>query len=143
MSYVLPFLNMNKRISKTFKIIHYNVWGPAPTLFSLVSKYYVTIIDSYSHYTLIYFMKTKFEVFKLFKQFHVLVHLVPILSIFNVMERVGTYALLNMKNTWEGKSHTTILRGCLFEGKEKRWGERMKRKGREGKSHPFSLPFPP
>jgi transposase InsO family protein len=46
------------------------VWGLAPVTSHANYKYFVTFIDDYSHFTWIYFLRSKDEVFSVFKIFH-------------------------------------------------------------------------
>ena len=49
--------------------IHSDMCGPMPTQSIGGSRYYVTFIDDYSKYCMVYFMKNKSEVFNKFKEF--------------------------------------------------------------------------
>ena len=57
----------------TLELIHSNVCGPMPSTSLSGYEYYVTFIDDYSKKTLIYFLKTKSEVFGKFKEFKTLI----------------------------------------------------------------------
>ena len=49
------------------ELINSDVCGPIPS--TSLSEYYVTFIDDYSRKTWVYFLKTKDEVFRKFKEF--------------------------------------------------------------------------
>ena len=68
-SKTLPFPSHGSRATKSFDIIHSDVWGPAPILSHALYKYFVTFIDDYSRFTWVYFLRSKFEVFSVFKTF--------------------------------------------------------------------------
>ena len=50
-------------------MIHSDVWGISPIISHANYKYFVTFIDDYSKYTWIYFLRSKSEVFSVFKTF--------------------------------------------------------------------------
>jgi hypothetical protein len=54
------------------KLIHSDVWGPAPESVGR-KKYYVSFIDDYNKFTWLYLIKHKSEVFHVFQQFQTLV----------------------------------------------------------------------
>jgi transposase InsO family protein len=53
--------------------IHYDVWGPSPTISYGGSSYFVTFIDDFSRKVWIYMLKRKADVFTIFKKFIALV----------------------------------------------------------------------
>jgi hypothetical protein len=53
--------------------IHSDVWGPSPTISYGGSSYFVTFIDDFSRKVWIYMLKSKADVFTVFKQFRALV----------------------------------------------------------------------
>jgi hypothetical protein len=53
--------------------IHSDVWGPSPTISYGGSSYFVTFIDDFSRKVWIHMLKTKVDVFTVFKQFRALV----------------------------------------------------------------------
>jgi transposase InsO family protein len=53
--------------------IHSDVWGPSPTISYGGSSYFVTFIDDFSRKVSIYMLKSKADVFIVFKQFRALV----------------------------------------------------------------------
>ena len=48
--------------------MHSDVWGPAPVRSLGGSRYYVTFIDDSTRKVWVYFLKNKFDVFAIFKQ---------------------------------------------------------------------------
>ena len=55
------------------ELIHSDVCGPIPSTSLSVYEYYVTFVDDYLVNTWIYFLKTKSEVFRKFKEFKALI----------------------------------------------------------------------
>ena len=53
--------------------IHSDVWGPSPTISYGRSSYFVTFIDDFSRKVWFYMLKSKADVFTVFKQFRTLV----------------------------------------------------------------------
>jgi hypothetical protein len=53
--------------------IHFDVWGPFPTISYGGSSYFVTCIDDFSRKVWVYMLKSKVDVFLVFKQFRALV----------------------------------------------------------------------
>ena len=53
-----------------FMFIHSDVWGPAPVVEMYGFLYYVMFINDYTRMSWIYFLKHKFEVFKVFVDFY-------------------------------------------------------------------------
>lgn len=68
-SKTLPFPSHDSRAIKCFDIIHSDVWGPTPIISHANYKYFVTFIDDYSRFTWVYFLRSKSEVFSVFKSF--------------------------------------------------------------------------
>ena len=60
------------RSVRKLQCIHSDVCGPMPTQSIGGSRYYVTFIDDYSRYCMVYFMKNKSEVFNKFKEFELM-----------------------------------------------------------------------
>ena len=69
----MSFPSGAKRANKILELVHSDVFGPmsAPSLGN--SVYYVSFIDDFSRNTWIYFLRNKFEVFDIFKEFKALV----------------------------------------------------------------------
>jgi hypothetical protein len=53
-----------------FAIVHTDVWGPAPITISSGARWFVTFVDDCTRMTWLYVMKTKHEVFDIFRSFH-------------------------------------------------------------------------
>ena len=68
-SKVLPFPHHASRASQCFELIHSDVWGIAPVVSHVHYKYFVTFIDDFSHFTWVYFLRDKGEVFSVFSVF--------------------------------------------------------------------------
>jgi len=68
-SKTLPFPSHGSHATKCFDIIHSDVWGPTPIISHAHYKYFVTFIDDYSRFTWVYFLRSKSEVFYVFKSF--------------------------------------------------------------------------
>ncbi|RVW66666.1 Retrovirus-related Pol polyprotein from transposon TNT 1-94 [Vitis vinifera] len=67
-SKVLPFPHSASRASQCFDIIHSDVWGIAPIVPHAHYKYFVTFINDFSHFTWVYFLRAKAEVFSVFNR---------------------------------------------------------------------------
>jgi histone deacetylase 1/2 len=67
---VISYLfSVSNYVAKTpLEVIYSDVWGHAQTLVS-GHNYYVSYIDAYSHFTWIYLLKRKSDVFDIFLQF--------------------------------------------------------------------------
>ena len=57
------------RSSRPLEIVHSDVWGPFATETYDRKRYYVTFIDDFTHFTCVYLIKNKSEVFEMFKIF--------------------------------------------------------------------------
>ena len=53
--------------------VHYDLWGPSPTISYGGAKYYVLFIDDFSRKVWVYVLKRKDNVFNTFKQFRAMV----------------------------------------------------------------------
>ena len=62
---------LDPRTKSPFKLVHTDVWGPSRSTSTLGSRYFVTFIDDYSRCTWLFLMKTRVELFFIFKKFHV------------------------------------------------------------------------
>ena len=67
-----PFPKSETETKGTLEFIHSDVCGPMSSTSLSGFEYYITFIDDYSRKTWIYFLKTKYEVFKKFKEFKAL-----------------------------------------------------------------------
>ena len=65
-----PFPKEAVRSQKVLEVVHSDVCGPMPVNSVGGNKYFVTFTDECTRYTAIYFMSTKNEVLKYFKEFH-------------------------------------------------------------------------
>ena len=63
-----PFLKGETKTKGMLELILSDVCGPIPSTYLSGYEYYVTFIDDYSRKTWIYFLKTKDEVFRKFKE---------------------------------------------------------------------------
>jgi len=54
-------------------MIHSDFWGIALVISHAQYKYFITFIDDYSRFTLVYFLRSKAEAFTTFKFFHAFV----------------------------------------------------------------------
>ncbi|PKU75385.1 Retrovirus-related Pol polyprotein from transposon TNT 1-94 [Dendrobium catenatum] len=72
-SHRLPFLSSNSQCTSPFQVVVSDVWGPSP-IFSLNGyRYYVLFVDEFSHFSWLYPMVTKAEVFSKFLLFKAMV----------------------------------------------------------------------
>lgn len=65
----LPFSSSDFRSSRVLERIHSDVWGPAPVVSVQGFRFYVVFIDNYSRFCWFYPMKSKSDVFSIFKAF--------------------------------------------------------------------------
>ena len=63
-------LSFNKINPIPFSLIHYDMWGPAPSSDASEIKQFVTFIDDCTRMTWLQLMKHKNEVFHIFQVFH-------------------------------------------------------------------------
>ncbi|GKC01352.1 ribonuclease H-like domain-containing protein [Tanacetum coccineum] len=61
----LPFSSSNSIVSRSFEIVHSDIWT-SPIVSSGGFKYYVLFLDHYSHYLWIYPLRAKSEMFQKF-----------------------------------------------------------------------------
>jgi hypothetical protein len=66
-SKTLPFPLHKTRTTKPFEIVHTDVWGIAPVISHEHYRYFVTFIDDFTRFTWVYFLRSKSEVFSVFK----------------------------------------------------------------------------
>jgi hypothetical protein len=66
-SKTLPFPLHKTRTTKPFELLHIDVWGIAPVISHKHYRYFVTFIDDFTHFTWVYFLRSKSEVFSVFK----------------------------------------------------------------------------
>ena len=58
------------RTKSHFELVHIDVWGPSRSTSTLGFRYFVTFIDDYSRCTWLFLMKTRAELFSIFKKFN-------------------------------------------------------------------------
>lgn len=69
----LPHKQQRPKTKRVLELIHSDVCGPiSPTTWD-DKKYFLTLIDDYTHFTVIYLLETKSEVTKYFKEYEALV----------------------------------------------------------------------
>jgi histone deacetylase 1/2 len=56
-----------------FEVVHCDFWGPAPFVSYYSYNYYITLVDTYTKYTWIYFLKAKSDALKAFTKFLALI----------------------------------------------------------------------
>ncbi|KAJ3703988.1 hypothetical protein LUZ61_007693 [Rhynchospora tenuis] len=67
----LPFISSDFVSTAPLELVHSDLWGPSPIISKDGFRYYVIFVDDFTHYTWIYFLKTKDElstIFTMFKQ---------------------------------------------------------------------------
>ena len=57
----LPFPSSNLQTSHSFDLLHIDIWGPCSKPSMHGHRYFLTIVDDYSHFTWIHLMHTKAE----------------------------------------------------------------------------------
>jgi len=72
-SKILPFPIHQSNVNQPFDMIHCDLWGITPVISHAQYKYFITFIDDYSHFTWVYFLRSKAEAFTTFKFFHAFV----------------------------------------------------------------------
>jgi hypothetical protein len=68
-----PFPKSDNKVKGILELIHLDVCGPMPSTSLSGCVYYVSFIDDYSCKTWVYFLKSKDEVFRKFKEFKPLI----------------------------------------------------------------------
>jgi transposase InsO family protein len=68
-----PFLKRDNKAEGVLELIHSDVCGPMPSSSISEYVYYVSFIYDYSRKTWVYFLKSKDEVFRKFKEFKALI----------------------------------------------------------------------
>ncbi|KAM0022126.1 putative RNA-directed DNA polymerase [Helianthus debilis subsp. tardiflorus] len=61
---------VSNRVSTLFELLHSDVWGPCPTKSTLGFQYFITFIDDYSRATWVYLLKSRAEIYSIFREFH-------------------------------------------------------------------------
>lgn len=65
-------LSFQKHVSSTeypFQLVHSDVWGLAPMTLVLEQRFYVIFVYDFTHFTWLFLLKHKFDVFKVFLHF--------------------------------------------------------------------------
>ncbi|XP_010259176.1 PREDICTED: uncharacterized protein LOC104598693 [Nelumbo nucifera] len=65
-----PFPLSSFRATTPFALIHCDIWGAYHVLSLSGARYFLTIVDDFSHYTWIYLTKNKFETYQLLVSFY-------------------------------------------------------------------------
>lgn len=65
----LPFKGERTRASRPIALIHTNICGPINTPTWNGKNYFITFIDDFTHFTVIYLLSNKNETFELFKKY--------------------------------------------------------------------------
>lgn len=68
-----PFLNLKFSTQSPFELVHTSLWGPKPVKSVNRFRYYVFFIDHFTHFTWLYLLVNKSNVFDKFFQFKALV----------------------------------------------------------------------
>lgn len=64
-----PFNSVRTRAKRPLEIIHTDVCGPIDPSTHDNKKYFVTFIDDYTNYTMVYLLRAKYEVFEIIKEY--------------------------------------------------------------------------
>lgn len=63
----LPFKESVSISNAHFDLIHFDVWGPLSILTKGGSRYYISFIEDYTRYCLVYLMKNRSEFFDIYR----------------------------------------------------------------------------
>ena len=63
--------HLDPQTKSPFELVHTDVWSPSRSASTLGFRYFVTFIDDYSRCIWLFLMKTRAELFSIFKKFHV------------------------------------------------------------------------
>ena len=104
-SHALPFPVSSYHAKSPLKLIHSDLWGPAPITSSEGFRYYIHFLDDYSRYTWIYALKNKNEAIEMFVKFKRLV------------ENRFDKKIKIVQSDWGGeyRSFTKVLEQCGIE----------------------------
>ena len=67
----LPFTTTNHRSRFPLDLLFADVWGPSLIASINSARYYVSFVDDFSRYTWLFPISSKFDVFRIFSQFHI------------------------------------------------------------------------
>ena len=70
----LCFSNSSIKTSRPFQMIHCDIWGPFSLPSHSNSRFFLTIVDDFSHATWIYLMAIKSETSHILQSFFAMVH---------------------------------------------------------------------
>ena len=90
----MPFSHSINRVSKTLELIYKDVWGPSPICSINRFKYYVSFLDAFTHYTWLFPIYRKSDVYATFKQFQLHV------------ERLFDCKIKIIQSDWGGEYHS-------------------------------------
>ena len=62
--------HLDPRPKSPFELVHTDVWGPSKSTSTLGFRYFVTFINDYSRCARLFLIKTRVELFSIFKKFH-------------------------------------------------------------------------
>jgi len=67
----VPYLlRVNKMVHHSFKLVHFDIWGPCPVSSTLGFKYFNMFVDGFSRVTWLYLMKNRSEALSIFQTFY-------------------------------------------------------------------------
>lgn len=69
--FALP--RVDKSSARILDLIYTDIWGPSPVLYSEGFRYFVIFVDDCSHYTWLFPMKLKYDIYSIFDRFRALV----------------------------------------------------------------------
>ena len=77
--------HLDSQTKSPFELVQTYVWSLSQTTSTLGFRYFVTFIDDFSHYTFLFLMKSRTELFSVFQklfakilnQFHTSIHILP------------------------------------------------------------------
>ena len=72
--YALRFNKSSSILSSHFQLVHTDVLGPSSIVAKSGSQYYVSFVDDYSWFTWVYLMTRKSDFYKIYSNFHSMIH---------------------------------------------------------------------
>lgn len=85
-------LKSNYSATKVLELVHGDLCGPIKPETASGKRYFLLLVDEYSHYMWVYFLKTKSEALSVFKKFSALVEREP-------DRKVRTFELIEVGNS--------------------------------------------
>src|SRR5947209_6708016 len=61
-------LSESERAGQFLALVHSDLWGPAPVQTTSGSRYMMTLLNDFSHWTWVYFLRCKSNVFHMFQE---------------------------------------------------------------------------